>query len=774
MTEPWKTLLHISESTKIKLIGFFARVPCVLLALCVIAAIGMAQAWGRGSLSSVGLGAVMLALCGLIGWVRPRLWWLALSLGCLAGYWHVTSLDRQRVLNEGMGDLVELNVLCLDDFHFAGARSRGVVRVLDGEYSGAKLMLSLRGGISTGSGVVERVGREAELAELVLRKGSELRVIGNLSGIAPPRNPGEFHQKEWLERQGVYARLYVEEWSKEGDIWWGALAGWLSQLRVNVEESITAGLEEDEAVLLRAIFLGEKPEMQDGVTEDFRRSGTLHVFAVSGLHVMMVGTVVFVLLRLLQLPQWVQVIGVVVVMWLYAGITGANPPAVRAAFMGSLLIIALLVRRKVVLLNSVCLCMAVLCLVDSYLLFQPGFQLSFGVVLAIVLTHSWWLARFEFIQVKEEYLPRQLYSKTQSAWLKGRVVCANSLAVGFSAWGGSSGLVWWHFGVVSPIALLVGLPMMLLVWMVMCLSCLSVVFGALMPGEATWIAAVNGPLAKTVHSLAAWSARAPGGHFEKRLWEKDQQVVIYDVGRGGEAAYLGIAGGVLLDTGTHSFASSIIVPSIKERGGHLDSLILTHGDAGHSGGALAVLDHFRPRQCLAPDTFSRSPSYQALREHVKESSVHMATCSVGDTLLLDAESWIEILASDATGALADDRALVLRLHWNGSTILFAGDMGFRTLSELCEEGVEMRSDVLVLGAHISDPLDWQVLLREVQPKLILLGQQRERMSPNQRKHLALYKKKAGATVLEQRVRGAVILSQKNGKILYETLLKEDE
>ena len=774
MTEPWKNVPNILGNTKIKLSGFFARVPCVLLALCVIVAIGMAEVWGRGSLSWLGLGAVILALCGLVIWVRPRLWWLALSLGCCAGYWHVKSLDRQRVLNEGVGDLVELNVLCLEDFHFADARSRGVVRVHDGKYSGAKLLLSLRNGIATGSGAVERVNREAELTEVLLRKGNQLRVLGNLSGIAAPRNPGEFHQKEWLERQGVYARLYAEEWSKEGDVWWSVFAEWLGKLRVSVEQSITAGLEEDEAVLLRAIFLGEKPEVQDGVTEDFRRSGTLHVFAVSGLHVMMVGTVVFVLLRLLQLPQWAQVTGVVVVMWLYAGITGANPPAVRAAFMGSLLIVALLVRRKVVLLNSVCLCMAVLCLVDSYLLFQPGFQLSFGVVLAIVLTHSWWLARFQFMQVREEYLPRQLYSKTQNAWLKGRVVCANSLAVGFSAWGGSSGLVWWHFGVVSPIALLVGLPMMLLVWMVMCLSCLSVAFGALVPGEATWVAAINGPLAKTVHSLAAWSARTPGGHFEKRIWGKGQQVVIYDVGRGGEAVYLDMAGGVLLDTGTHSFANSVIVPSIKERGGHLDSLILTHGDAGHSGGGLAVLDHFQPRQCLAPDTSSRSPSYQALRERSKEHSLHMVACSVGDILPLDEKSWIEILASDAAGALADDRALVLRLHWNGSTILFAGDMGFRVLSTLCEQGVEMQSDVLVLGAHSSDPLEWQRLLCEVQPKLIILGQQRARISAKNLQALTRYKKSTGATVLHQRERGAVILSQKNAKIVSETLLKGHE
>ena len=111
------------------------------------------------------------------------------------------------------------------------------------------------------------------------------------------------------------------------------MANW----RQSIRQSMTSGLDADapSAQLIRAVVLGERPGRTSSMVEDFRKSGTLHVFAVSGLHVGMVGTIFGCLLWFLRAPRWVLIGGVIAAMTAYAGITGLRPPSVRAVIMAT-------------------------------------------------------------------------------------------------------------------------------------------------------------------------------------------------------------------------------------------------------------------------------------------------------------------------------------------------------------------------------------------------------------------------------------------------------
>ena len=80
------------------------------------------------------------------------------------------------------------------------------------------------------------------------------------------------------------------------------------QLKDEVKSRLTLGIkDEDAAKIIQSMFLGEKFDRSDPVAQDFRLSGAMHVFAVSGLHVMLVAGIALVFLRALRLPRFLAI-----------------------------------------------------------------------------------------------------------------------------------------------------------------------------------------------------------------------------------------------------------------------------------------------------------------------------------------------------------------------------------------------------------------------------------------------------------------------------------
>src|SRR5690606_19628845 len=120
-------------------------------------------------------------------------------------------------------------------------------------------------------------------------EGDTIRAVGHLRPFPRPRNPGEFDVAGWLFRQGawgVFEADGVTESLAPAPAW--RRAGLVA--REYFRREVTAGMDPHgrEAMVVRAMALGEHPD-DDVLVDVFRRSGTLHAFCVSGLHVGMVG-----------------------------------------------------------------------------------------------------------------------------------------------------------------------------------------------------------------------------------------------------------------------------------------------------------------------------------------------------------------------------------------------------------------------------------------------------------------------------------------------------
>lgn len=137
--------------------------------------------------------------------------------------------------------------------------------------------------------------------------------------------------------------------------------------------------------VLRAMLLGQQHELTEEQDTLFRQSGTMHVFSISGLHIAVIAGGLHALLVLLRLPRTVQFVGGLAALWLYVDITGGAPSAVRAFTMVALVQASLVFRTPRNPIAALAASALLVILVAPLQVFSASFQLSYGIVLALLL-----------------------------------------------------------------------------------------------------------------------------------------------------------------------------------------------------------------------------------------------------------------------------------------------------------------------------------------------------------------------------------------------------
>src|SRR6185436_20764222 len=103
--------------------------------------------------------------------------------------------------------------------------------------------------------------------------------------------------------------------------------------------TLARGLPEDESLrLLWAMTLGWKTALTGEVSEPFMRSGTMHIFAISGLHIALIAGLLVALFRVFQVPRSICGAFVIPLIWIYTGFTGWQASAIRSTIMSSVIV----------------------------------------------------------------------------------------------------------------------------------------------------------------------------------------------------------------------------------------------------------------------------------------------------------------------------------------------------------------------------------------------------------------------------------------------------
>lgn len=556
--------------------------------------------------------------------------------------------------------------------------------------------------------------------------GDRVHLTGMLTRPDPVRNPGEFDFDSYLQRQGFAAMFLVTatessirvlQHNAGNPVMAAALRS-----REWIGRTVTSDLTDDPdiAATVRTMVLGTREKAPQDILDAFRASGTMHIFAVSGLHVGLFSLIVWSALRALHVPRGLMVAACLTLVFFYVFITGLRPSAWRAAIMLAMVMVAPALNRETALFSSLGTAALVLLGCNTLQLFQPGFSLSFGVLLAIAAFHGPLMHLTHRIYSGDPFLPRELHSPWQRAdlWVRRRL--CESLSVSAAATAGSLPLMIGYFRIVTPVGIVANLLLVLLSLWILVFACASLASGL---AGLSWLTAcwnnTNWALASLSIASAKFFASVPSGHIRvdpARLWRGSPcEVTVLALDHGGGAVHIDTPSGHhwLLDCGGRRHFARTVRPHLERTPvNRLTGLILSHSDSAHTGAAGEVAALFPPR-------------YSYSGGGIRGGTPRLHT---GDTLTLDAARAVSLRTlfppPGWDASLADDRCLVAALECRGFRILFCFDAGFVTEKALLESGEDLRADVLVRNRHASDFSGLPEFLNAVAPSVIIYSNHR--------------------------------------------------
>ncbi|NBC84884.1 MAG: DUF4131 domain-containing protein, partial [Bacteroidetes bacterium] len=279
-------------------------------------------------------------------------------------------------------------------------------------------------------------------------EGDRISVHGHLRSPPAPTNPADFDYGAYLQRRGIHSLLTVQS---AGDVRIRSRTRSRAQILVNRSRSHVRHLTQlhvptpSSRAIIHALLLGDRSRVTDAHRDAFAQTGLMHLLAVSGLHVLLVGMVLYSLLRPMlhrfrlrwQHIEILRALLTVGILVLYMLLTGRPPSVVRAVVMASLFIGGIVLQRSSHTLNTLGVAAVILLMMRPTALFDVGFQLSLSAVAGIVVLNP------RIDDVTRSMLPDHVASSGAGEWL------LSMLTVSAAATLGTAPVLLHHFGFVA-------------------------------------------------------------------------------------------------------------------------------------------------------------------------------------------------------------------------------------------------------------------------------------------------------------------------------------
>jgi competence protein ComEC len=608
-----------------------------------------------------------------------------------------------------------------------------------------------------------------------LHYGWTIGFTGTLDEPVSVRNPGEFSYRDYLALNDVFATAHVLGYSsvrilqRQTPNWFfDYLIFPTKHFVVRVVRSVMSG---DEANFLLGLLLGDRSDISTDVKNAFINTGTIHVLAVSGTHVVLVVAVFYVLLGLLRLPEAAKNIATIAGLFFYMELTGARPSVVRASVMVIVVLLAKLFQYRTNVYNALGVSAVLLLLVDPRQVFDVGFQLSFAAVFSMVYFYPKLSALIKKIPEKWEEIKRV------DAVLK-------LFALSLAAQIGTLPFTAYYFGRVSVVSLLANLVVVPLVGAMVTLGFVSVIVGVVSVWLSTFFSEVNNILLWFTLKFVAVASAVPHATistavfglketffysaavtilfnlknkivlkrtalvtfvaidvllfvslFEGGMLEHCLRVTYLDVGQG-DAALVEFPTGehILVDAGPKTFSydagEKVIVPFLKRHGiSQLDAIVISHPHDDHVGGAPFVIRSLSVAQSI--DAGQREQSnifydYEKLGKTLphKEVSAGMELLHIPNARLYVLDPISSFLDKDSTDGYSDlnNSSVVFKLQYGTTSFLFVGDAEKPVEHHLdAVYGSFLKSDVLKAGHHGSSTSSTDEFLANVHPSEVVVS-----------------------------------------------------
>lgn len=526
--------------------------------------------------------------------------------------------------------------------------------------------------------------------------GSYVLVQGTLSTYSQATNPGEFDSRMYYSTCGLDFDLYdcallrqgTEASSFKEKMW---------RLGRKFADFIDSQLPENTAVILKAMLLGDKGELDAEIKELYKRNGIIHILSISGLHISILGVSLYKLLRKLYVPIVPAGLVSMLLMYSYGTMVGAGTSSLRAIIMFFFHIFANMVGRTYDMLTALAVAAVVLLWEQPLYLNNSGYLLSFGAVLAI----GWYTSVIKNVPIAIFLItfPIHLWFYFEYPYLS---FLWNLVVIPLTEIFLICGILLLAAGFLCPFLLfLLKIPLIMICFLLekICLlgDAISVgrdIIGRPEPWQIGiyytilvllyfWMKRKRGEMPEA----GKWLFISVSLLFLTCRWSEETKVVFLDVGQG-DCIYLESAQGThyLFDGGSTSkdlVGKYQMVPFLKSEGvKRLDYVFVSHGDADHYNGILEMLENqqeygIQIGSLILPDikNVMGEEGFLKLGEAAREAGVPISFIGKGMTLQENSLS-IRCLhpQSGYDAQSSNEASQVFLIEQEGFRMLLTGDV----------------------------------------------------------------------------------------------------
>jgi len=618
----------------------------------------------------------------------------------------------------------------------------------------------------------------------IYKPGDALLIRCKLSRPYKFGNPGGFDYPAFLATKnialvghiGATAYIHALQYDKTLLLQFRYLP---ERIRCTIRDFLNNHLSSEHASIYRALLIGDRAGINKDQFESFKASGVVHIFAISGIHLSLVASALFlVFFWLLKRSRYlllrisckkIALLSTIPFLTSYTLLAGAQTPVVRSLIMVIVFILAFCVKRQRSPFTTLSFAALLILVANPESLLTVSFQLSFMAVLSLIFILPKLRNRFQ--KTDEDYNFKPPLHKKIASWVFA------ALLISIAATLGTAPLLLYYFNRIStigPFANLILEPLLCL-WS-LSIGLLAIPFIYIAPPIAEFLFttgtsgissalyicnffsglsfstiwfATPSPIIILCYYLAIFiylsqvSTKAflsfllccslfffpPRSFFHYLI--RDSTLIFLDVGQGSATLITLPHGKTILVDGGGAFSrkfnvgESVIAPYLWNKGlTRLDAILISHPDADHYNGVPFLLKRFKPEILWINGDNGHDQHYRNLLNLAKELRIKIRKSANEQIIAESNEARLQNIPNpfqNDTSASSNDRSLILRFSHGGTSCILSGDISRRVEEQLLFKGENIRAKILLSPHHGSNTSNSIMFLKEVKPQQIIVS-----------------------------------------------------
>ena len=508
--------------------------------------------------------------------------------------------------------------------------------------------------------------------------------------------------------------------------------------------------------VFKGLFIGDKSLMDSSLKEMFSKSGLSHIVAVSGSHVNAFLSVIMVMFFFLAPKGRVSRAIYIAFVFVFVIMTGAEPSAVRSGIMCILMQLSYILKREVDNLTNLSFACAIMLLINPLSAFDTGFLLSASATLGIIIFAIPLKEKLKFIKSP---ILGELIAVTLSAqfftmpiiinnfnYINFLSIIANVLVVPLLPMFIFGAILLFAVSFIEPVAKVIALFLEGIIYFILYVAKFTSqtkIFSAQV-GDMDLVFIVSYILFIVLLGLYLYNQRKEikkfafimfsvsviinGGFYI--LDSNKLRIDFINVGQGDAClvrtpknySFLIDGGGL----NNYDVSSYILEPFLDSKGVFmLDGAVLSHYHDDHAQGILGLVKAGRVKNLILPDCDNESEMKAELIKYAKIAGTKVHFISMGESIRTDGGVKFSVLSGIKNSSLdtysQNELTAVLRLVYNGFSVLFTGDMTAQIEKELMDRNVFIDSDVLKVAHHGSKYSTSKEFLMRVTPAISVIS-----------------------------------------------------